>query len=769
MVAKQGLHPALARFCSWTDQSSRMLLVRAAPGTGRTWFAQSWIGDRRGEVHDYSSKPFRALEELRSLSQRLSEDRELHIAVILAPNHDVWDAALVLQILIAEQRDLLLRQDEILAVLRNDRQATEDEAWAIHRHTGGWLCAVDKLVENGNAHESAMQLIRTGLAVWLGHRDPTGELAEAVFLPSFDGSSLDAFYGRYSSNAHKLDDLVRCGLIQEDEHGHWGMPLMIRRLLLERVRRKGAVRTAILEDAAMAASIGSNGIAGTAKMAVDRRNWAGLSRIIVEYWDDMFLNDPNQLVDLVSKIPPFVAAQYGYLRLGSWLLKAVTHNEAGMQIPLLVPNYASDQLAQQLRNDADRLYINPNGRGISIGLLEMLHLRLNGMYEEAAEAALRAREALHRAQLMQQIRPSLAALIHAQAGNCLYLAGNEVEALQSFELSLASARTIGNPYLQADAAGKLALFHAMDGNFALARSYLVEHEQAIGDVRWGQETVGRAGVLARGYLATSSLDWDLARTELAKLPHIPDRNELWPIHTYLLAAEKISSGFPSLASRLVRHMRRQRPIACSAPLARKLLDDIVATVALIEHAQLPQDIESCHIDPTMLAMKNLSEGKPDAALALLEEREAFSGIRSSGNLAEYLDIVARNAEGPTVAAVENIQRLHEESGSLYELGLIKLLPGWGEIDSLLLLDEDSRRKLSAVSARISPKLISRPTLTPREREVLRGLRHGKTRKQIAEESFRSEETIKSQIKSLYRKLDAKNVEQVLAHARYLGI
>lgn len=90
MVEATRVHPALPRFLRWADPASRLLLVRAAPETGRTWFAKSWRGDRKGAVHDFSERPFEALEELEKISLQLAQDPQLHAAVVLAPGHTVW-------------------------------------------------------------------------------------------------------------------------------------------------------------------------------------------------------------------------------------------------------------------------------------------------------------------------------------------------------------------------------------------------------------------------------------------------------------------------------------------------------------------------------------------------------------------------------------------------------------------------------------------------------------------------------------------------------
>ncbi|PRA11514.1 hypothetical protein CQ010_09025 [Arthrobacter sp. MYb211] len=547
------------------------------------------------------------------------------------------------------------------------------------------------------------------------------------------------------------------------------MPAMVRQLLLERVRMAGSERREILEGAALEATIGEHGLIAAAEWAIARQRWDSLTRIVVGKWDELYLLDPRKLTELASQIPSFIARKNTYLGLGIRLLDLLTHDKFGPQLPRIAPNYGNDHLAQSLRTETDRLFLNPDAKALTVGLLEMLYLRLNGMYTEAGEASLRLRIALHKASGAHRMKSSFAALIHAQVGNSLYLAGNEAEALQSYELSLAHARKTGNAYLLSDPSGKLALLHALDGNEYLARGYLDEHEQHIGHVGWGQAMLAREAILARAYLASGDLDSGQMRRELAKLPRTPDSDEFWSMHAYLLAMEKISCGLTAAAGKLVYRMRQQREVASRAPLARRLLDDILATVALVDHTHLPEGIGRGGFDPALVALKLLSDGKPDAALAELDNRGPFTGLRRGGNLGQYARMAALSPEGATPELAASIRQIHADSGILYEIAMLKMLPGWGNIDSLLDVDSESARKLGKIIVSAESRTAVRPVLTQREREVLSHLREGKSRKEIADQTYRSENTIKSQIRTLYRKLEAKNLEQMLARARSLGL
>jgi LuxR family transcriptional regulator, maltose regulon positive regulatory protein len=60
-------------------------------------------------------------------------------------------------------------------------------------------------------------------------------------------------------------------------------------------------------------------------------------------------------------------------------------------------------------------------------------------------------------------------------------------------------------------------------------------------------------------------------------------------------------------------------------------------------------------------------------------------------------------------------------------------------------------------------------LTERELEVLRLLAEGRTKREVAATLFLSYSTIHSHTKSIYRKLDGSSRDEVLEHARGLGL
>jgi two-component system, NarL family, response regulator len=74
----------------------------------------------------------------------------------------------------------------------------------------------------------------------------------------------------------------------------------------------------------------------------------------------------------------------------------------------------------------------------------------------------------------------------------------------------------------------------------------------------------------------------------------------------------------------------------------------------------------------------------------------------------------------------------------------------------------------AVAARLADRLI-RPSLTPRELDVLRLVSRGRTNKEMASAMFISEETVKTHMKSLFQKLDVHDRAEAVSVSLQRGL
>jgi len=74
----------------------------------------------------------------------------------------------------------------------------------------------------------------------------------------------------------------------------------------------------------------------------------------------------------------------------------------------------------------------------------------------------------------------------------------------------------------------------------------------------------------------------------------------------------------------------------------------------------------------------------------------------------------------------------------------------------------------AIASRLADRLV-RPTLTPRELDVLRLVAKGRTNKELASAMFISEETVKTHLKALFLKLDVHDRTEAVSASLKRGI
>jgi DNA-binding NarL/FixJ family response regulator len=416
------------------------------------------------------------------------------------------------------------------------------------------------------------------------------------------------------------------------------------------------------------------------------------------------------------------------------------------------------------------MLLEPDHRTLTLGIAELGHLRLAGHYAEAGEAALRVRTAVGVAMDSLRIRPTVAGFADLQAGIALHLADREVEARSAYEAAYFFGRSAQVDFLQADAAGKLALLSAQMGNLAQTRQWLEKMDEPLASVRWGRPMVARAGDLARIHVATADVEQETARRLLAELPFEPDADEFWSAHATLIGFALILDGRPGEAARRVADWRQQRPYASQSPLADRLLGEVftLATLANGGVGTVP-DWDQNPMLANLEAVRCLREQDVDGALRAVQVPERTNMRHRC--LAEMIETIARAQATPETvdeSVLRQLSVIYGQGGEVADLAYFHPF-GWTPVFVRLgLLDQDAAVRVAAVTNPAGVRE-SAPVLTPREQEVLRMLREGMTRKQMAISTFRAENTIKGQLRTLYGKLGASTAEEALEAARRYGL
>lgn len=761
-------HPALRRFLLQRHPQQRLLLVHAPANAGRKWFAADWIRHMGGDGDPIVWPPDEDLQErLQQLTARLDASPDEPLAVIVPV--DAAPAPLIGQLdcRFAAVGDLLLREPEIATLIDELGAQPGLDAGEIHRLTGGWLPAVESLIHHPGDRGAARRTLGSALIRWVAARDPGGAFAETAFLARFSEEILVAFEPSDGQPSPRLDELIEEGLVQHDDDGEPFMPELVRAVLQDLVRSRGTDVTERVVGAAAEALSTTGHVDDAVESAMRHRAWGGLQRILYDVWADLFTSDARKLRSLTERMPRFLRDRSDVVNVMVRIIASAGPDRMILPLPTVEPDISRDRTAQRLRERTDNLYSNPDSRSLSIGLLEIGHLRLAGHFVEAAEAASRLRRAVAEA---RRASPTLQSLAELHAGMSFHLADQLSEAGRAYEAALFLANSHGHNFLTADALSKLALLHAHRGNAERSRRLIDELQEPLSRIGWGKAMLARAGTLAEAWVAVLDLDLDHAERVLGTIPEKPDSDEFWSLHTVLLAHVLALRGNGRAALRLIAEQREERPFAAAAPLARRVFREAEHGVHLLMGS--PDTIDGWQDNPTLAnleALRRLRTGAPDAALSALPEPAVSGGHQE--NLAEVIGMLARDhtADGrPAESTLQELARLRRtREGQLGDLMPLHILGHSEALHEAGIIDDDEFARLDAIPP---PEVIAdpRPTLTQRENQLLGLLREGLTRKQMAEVTFLSENTIKTHLRALYGKLGTSSAKEALERARTWG-
>jgi LuxR family maltose regulon positive regulatory protein len=777
-------HPALPRFRAQPVPEERLLIIRVPGGMGAEWFAAGWAAHGSGSSPATpegagSARVLRwdsALEDAETFSRRVGRrlaEQDGPVAVVASANAPIHDVAAVHPCRLADPTDVLLTAEEIGTLAQpppgGPARPMPRDPEVVYRLSGGWLVAVQALLAPQQSPRAARQALIAPLLRWLRARDPLGVMAETAYLPEFSEGVLSRFHPASGSPAPALRDLATEALVRDDGTGRWFMPELVRRCITDYLQEKAPDRVDSMVRAAVEATDRAGRVGVALEAAASRGAWTPFDNVLANRAAELFTSDAQHLRALLARIPEPVLAQRDHLRVALRILASAGPEGVALPLPSVEPDLRRDRTAIRLRARAARKYLRPNGRAVAYGMVEISYLRLSGHYAAATDAAVQLRRAVRGALDSGPISIPLASIAELHAGLCLHLADRLDEAGLAYTSALDLARHGNHDFLEADALSKLALLSAHQGEFQPARSWLAQLDGPLSRVGWGRPLVSRCGDLARAWCALAGLDLEAAGEVLARLPAEPDTDEFWSAHAQLLALLCTLRGDPNTARRQVRTLRRDRPYASRAPLADRLLTEAHHYAELVggtaseirgwQQNSALANLEACRclgggsVDGALRALSRPPRiGRQQRLVAALLRSYATSAAEDGA--AEGLPDEAADLSGPDGELIDLVTLVH--------LGCLPDLVRYG------IVTEDQAARLSAlpqpVLAREQP-----PTLTAREREVLELLRLGMTRRQMAEHTSRSENTIKGQLRSLYAKLGAEKASDALERAQRYGL
>ncbi|MFD6860658.1 LuxR C-terminal-related transcriptional regulator [Rhodococcus sp. NPDC060090] len=339
---------------------------------------------------------------------------------------------------------------------------------------------------------------------------------------------------------------------------------------------------------------------------------------------------------------------------------------------------------------------------------------------------------------------------------------------------LRRAHTAGRGmFVERDAAGKLALTYAARGVSTDAQRW-IEEEQHHPPLPGKSETLVRpAGVIAAALVALDRLDPDAALNMLTELRTPADHEEFWAFALYVHGHHALLTGMPADGLRHIEAELQRYPTLYGG-VSGLLLDVVRADLNLaLGHLDRARHLIAGSTHPLTAPVRAracLLRDDPAGAEALVHHYSADPecGPRVSMELA-VLGAAAACALGHRTEARRHLDRasvLSRQTGTvrpwtMVPSSLARELTSLG-IDFPVALERMVGEFV------VFPVALPLVRLTPRERVILDALVSGGSAATIADAEFVSVNTVKTQLRSLYKKLGVRSRRDALATARSLG-
>ncbi|MBX3100475.1 MAG: response regulator transcription factor [Salinibacterium sp.] len=353
------------------------------------------------------------------------------------------------------------------------------------------------------------------------------------------------------------------------------------------------------------------------------------------------------------------------------------------------------------------------------------------------------------------------------------LALDLVGARESFSNSYGLAQgTTESAIVAADrAAEAIALVRALEGEAEHATNWLTTLD--------GRES-GTAGLVARALVSIGRLDSRDAQHWLALLADVRDNDEFWAFAAHADHRFGLYWGDPvETDADLDRTWAEHSDRLIEGSTAQLLLTSDAADLAIIlgQLSRAESTLEKSPTRNTWIAVSRarlaLLGGNPKHALLFILEGQARGRTERYGQLdLAVLRAATELALGRDADATASLQRAIKQAEKSGVIVPFRLLPQQ-TLEELAGLHPDAARFIAQYSltgtSYLSPYQAVAGALSERELVVLRALDPGATVEQVAKKLFVASNTVKAQLRSIYRKLNVSTRTEALLVAAELGL
>lgn len=431
----------------------------------------------------------------------------------------------------------------------------------------------------------------------------------------------------------------------------------------------------------------------------------------------------------------------------------------------LLLNYsASDQIDSELY--LSWIDFEDPFQRLLLSYIRMVYFRTQGQQAEATEQSWELENSLDYFEANEKLHATIQIAVTA------LLSGDFLRALQHFTDAQSQAFTGRNSFLIRDAKAKSALIHAAFGETVTAEILLEELTELPRSSSWVEKHIDAHRDLAEIILLTH--DEDVAFERLAEL-NLQDIGEMWPF--YVLAFHRVlqSEHFDDEVEHRMEMFDNMSFAGLDSngfsgsiiPLKRAIL---ALRSGRISDAEQFLDRADPKFSYTKLvkAAGDIYAGRPQQALQKLERlRSETQGLRLLELRRIALEASAHYLNSNTEQCIASLESASSLPGGLRETDLkcfspethqvaLKHIPQWptGNQGSSLFMSKLPKPGLN---------------ITEREVEILGYLAQGVANAQLAEKLYISPNTLKSHLRSIYRKLNVNSADEAVLEAESRGI
>lgn len=661
---------------------------------------------------------------------------------------------------------LMFDDDEVARLL----EVGGAEARRLRQVTGGLPVALRAVAQSHPssapdftpaAQEMVDHYLRLQFSATEGTSDFLAALSRMSTAAVVDAGAAVALSGDPQARAH-LDEAVAQGIATRSGAGSFAFAPVLRTFLQRELERSAASELPRLRSTAAHEALRRGAPLDALRLAVAADDLALAAHVVLVSWYRLLEEHGKAVIDVLGPLPtgrlkdqPLLAMLMAICSLASRVRRV-----RGLQL-LRVAIAAADSRRGAIPA-VERLYI---------WTAQSAALRLIGWHRRAADVAVRALE------LLTALSDRDAApygdeipRVCTQLGLSLHYAGHGRSAKEawSYAAALATARRAPSAF---HPLALLAGAHALDGDMPEAEYYAA----LIRDGDWPvAELDGYRGTfyrVAETLLALERGDVDAASAHVRAFDPHRETSEHWTVMASIEAAVRLQAGEPETGLQRLESLVTARGKEGTRAASRRRLSaariELHLALGAAERAQsvFEQDAAGGDFPSVVLAARIALVGdRPFEALRLLARTES---VAPNARLRAEAAAVTAAATALTAGGVAAARPLRVLAAVLDDRRLRSPLTRLPPEALAAVLD----RLPSAPSgvASVFPPRPIRPRLSGRERVVLAALHSGDAIPAIADELGVSVNTVKTQLRSLYRKLGVADRAAAIARSHDLGL